>query len=193
METAPPPTDQAQTSLPPDIFGALLETLGVPADQVTPEAILNAAKALQDKAAQVDQLNATLVDVQGKLSALQADAQARQAADLDNELAGYEIPDEPAAVVRTLPPEQRKPILAAMPQKKAAAPATTATSAAPAKPATPPPPVHDPKAAAPAKPDDKAAQAEQLIAKIRKTPGSKFATYEAARAEARRQQPDLFS
>ncbi len=192
--TAPDPTPVSLLILP-----ELLAALGVPADQVTPESVLNAIQAAIEKAGKSDALAATLAEVQGKLGTLEADAQTRLAAELDAELADYDLDEEALGVVKTLSPEQRKPLLGKLPKKAKEAPAEEVPAVAKAEVAKaaepgqglPPKAMHDPRGEAVKTSDgDKAAAADKLIASIRQ--GGKFSSYEAARNEARRQKPDLF-
>jgi len=176
--------------LPPE----LLATLGVPADQVTPESITNAITALKEHAAAADSLAAKLAEVSAKLGTLESDAQARLAAELDAELAGYDLDAETLGVVKTLSPEQRKPLLGKLP-KKAAAPEVkaeegTTKGAKETKAEVPPPkPVHDPKGGTKTAATD--ADRDAAVAAYQKAhPGLSFS---AAWNAVRREQPALFT
>jgi hypothetical protein len=110
-----------------------------------------------------------------------------------------ELPDDAKTALRNALTTDRAggtALLAAM--KKPAAPApppTPAESAGAAASGTatqPPAPKHNPKGAAAGPTDaEKITQQNELISKIRKE--GKFSDYESARAEARRQKPELFS
>jgi len=127
----------------------------------------------------------------GKLAEIE---NAKSMAEIDALLADYELPDDTRAAMVDLAKSNRpqaSALLTAMPKKKA-------PEAAPVDPAKPevkkeaPAPLHNPgNPAAPLTPEAKAAAAEKLIAEIRKA--GRFPAYEAARAEARRQKPELFS
>lgn len=146
METPSPETTQDETTapdwtkaLPPELLAAL----GVPADQVTPESVQNALAALVEKATGADALAAKLADVQLQLGNLQAAEQQRLAAEIDAELAAYDLDEATATVVKSLSPEKRKPLLGVLPKKTQEKPKAK-TQGQPA--AIPPPkPQHDPQ------------------------------------------------
>lgn len=186
----------------------LLAALGVPADQATPESVLAAAQALSAKAGEAEQGMAQLTALQTQLDAanqqLAAAAAAQAAKELAEELSGYELGEPETAALGAMPPEHRAVMLAKMP-KKAAAPVGPGAKetenfsrmmdgVAPVTAIPPPEPIHSPgQKAAETSPADKASAAEALIAEIRKKPGTRFQSYTDARAEARRQKPDLFA
>lgn len=107
--------------------------LGLTPETMTPEAVtaaitklLDAPAADGDTAAKLtelaterDQLKTTLAEVQGKLGTLEAAAQQQLADELAKELAEYDLDEETAGIVKGLPPEQRKPLLAKLPKKAA--------------------------------------------------------------------------
>jgi hypothetical protein len=198
MEAPSGDNEQAQTPgsdivLTPEMLAAL----GVPAEQVTPESVQRAITALKEHAATADQLAAKLAEVSDKLGTLEADAQARLAAELDKELADYDLDEETLGVVKTLSPEQRKPLLGKLPKKAAPAPEAKAEAEEfpkaelPKAEVPPPKPVHDPKAEQPMTVEQRVQAAEALIRKVQKE--GKFQDYTAAREEVRRRQPELFS
>lgn len=218
MQTQPPADSQEQAAANAEgetenagqsapitltITPELLAALGVPADQATPESVANAIAASAQKAASADTLAPQVSDLQSQLAAAQkqiADAAAAKAAEeLAEQLAGYDL-DEPATAAMTaLPPEHRAALLAKMP-KKAGAPGASAPAAPgqsggglPQSKIPPPPPIHDPNAKPEQTPAERAAEAEKLIAEIRKAPGTKFPGYSDAREEARRRSPQLFA
>lgn len=202
MDAQPLTPEQAQTllaSLTPETLGALIAALGISADQVTPETILAAIQALGEKGAQVDTLTAEIGTLKAQLVQLQDAETERQNQVLTTELAGYDIDDTAVAALRGLAPDVRATLLAKMPRKQAASSSassgSSSTEGGSSSSATgnpPPTPVHDPKGqAASDTPEARAAKAEALIKEIRAE--GKFKSYEAARAEARRRQPVLFS
>lgn len=193
--------EQAQTllaSLTPESLGALIAALGISADQVTPETILAAVQALGEKGAQVDTLTAEIGTLKAQLAQLQDAETERQNQALTTELAGYDIGDTEVAALRGLPPDSRAALLAKMPKKQDASSSSSSSSSSEGGSSSgtvgnpPPAPVHDPKGQAAADtPEARAAAAEKLIREVQAE--GKFKSYEAARAEARRRQPALFS
>jgi hypothetical protein len=163
--------------------------------EVSPESFSTAFSALVSKAAQTDELTARLKEVSEKLGTLETAEQERLSAELDKELADYDLDDETAGVVRNLSPEQRKPLLGKLPKKAAPAPEVKEGAAKPAAAAKAeaPKPLHDPKGEAKDAPEDKSGAVDALISAIRKEPKFSSVSYDAARAEARRREPGLFS
>lgn len=182
----------------------LIAALGLPAEgEVTPEAFLAAITALAEKAGSLESIQTQLAEATGKatmaegkigdleaqIATLSEAEKQRLAAALDAELGEYELDDATAGVLRNLDETQRKTLLGKLPKKSAPVSAPTP------KPGTtepPPKPVHDPAAqnAAPTT-EQKAAQAAELIKAIQGE--GKIKDYTAAREEARRRQPELFS
>lgn len=179
-----------EINLTPEQFAAL----GLPADGVTAESFTAALNALIAKAGGVEELTtklstsgATIADLEAKIAALTDAEKQRLVAALNAELEEYDLDEETAGVLGALTPEQRKPLLGKLPKK------TAAPVVPPVVKKDPPQPVHNPDAPQVATPEAKAAEAEKLIATIRKTEGERFKTYEAARAEAKRRKSELFS
>lgn len=182
---------------------------GAPAEQAEP-ATAEAPKVVDYKAkllallgldgaaddAAIDAAAAELAKAPAKLAEIE---KAKTMAEVDELLAEYEMPEESAKAMRELAVsnrDQAKKLLGAMPKKapkvEAAPEVPAGVKAEVAKAVVPAKPMHDPRAEEVKVSDtDKAAEADKLIATIRKA--GKFPTYEAARNEARRQKPDLFS
>jgi hypothetical protein len=130
-------------------------------------------------------LQTELDQAKARLAELELQKAQREA---DSILADYShLPKDTLAVLRDqllADPAKGKTLLEVFPKNpppKRAAPAEL-----------PPKPTHDPAAAYQAKsPEEKVAAGNELIEKIRAE--GKFTDYTAARGEARRQRPDLFS
>lgn len=213
METPPPAADQAKTpeqlaaeaaaagtadtpapvTLP--LTPELLTALGCAPD-ATPECIIGAITDWIAKAGSADATAAQLAALQTQLDAantqIAAAAAAQAAEELAEELSGYDIGEAETAVLGTMPKDARATLLAKMPKK---VPPTGGTPViqAPAEKTAPPAPIHDPMKQAAPTAADKAAQADKLIATIRKEGGAKWPDYTTAREEARRRAPELFA
>ena len=183
--------------LTPEQFAAL----GLPAEGVTAESFSAALDALVAKLPTAEQtaeqtaasgasaeaataLEAELTAARAELQTFRDAAAAQQQAALAAELGEYDLDEAAAGVMGMLPAEHRAMLLGKMPKK-----AAPAAAAKPAKEEAPPKPVHDPAAAPDAQ--QKATALDALIKAIKAE--GKFPDYTAAREEARRRQPELFS
>lgn len=201
METPTPPLNQAETPAvapaevaPITLTPEMLAALGVPADQATPESVLAAITACAGAAKESETLSAQLAEAQGKLAEIE---KAQTIAEVDALLADYALPEASATALRDLygsNRDQAKALLSGFPKKTAPVPEVKPPDVKPAAAqGAPPKPMHDPKGEqtkAPT-PEEKAKEADALILAIKKE--GKFPTYDAARSEARRRQPDLFA
>lgn len=194
-----------------------LAALGLSEGEVTSEAFMTALDAILAKAAGGEEHGQQITDLTAKLDAAEHRAAALDAkvaelngtlaeiekaktmAEVDALLSDYEMPEASAAAMRELAisnRDQATALLGAMPKKAkagdAAAEGEKKPDAAEKKPdaGSPPPPVHEPGNAE-MTPEKKASEASALIAEIRK--GGRFPSFEAAREEARRRKPELFS
>jgi hypothetical protein len=153
--------------------------------------------ALKTKAASADDLQTQLDDIQKKYAELNDQQTAlyrqKQEADADEILKVYEghfVDDASKAAIRNILLSDKEAGIAILNGLKKPEPATP-SSATDTTTGAPPAPKHDPNADAAPTAEQKAADAETLIATIRKE--GKFKDYTAAREEARRQKPELFS
>lgn len=197
------PTAPVEEKTEVDYQAKLLALLGLDAtaDDAAIDAAISAlpnAAALQTKIAELETNLATATE---KLSGFEKEASDRAAAAVDETLAGYDLPDAAKAVLRDqllADAEKGQALLSAMPKKDGAAATVEAmtpdvSGAATPEKKTPPAPKHDPKKAAQKElnPQEKVSEQNALIKKIQGE--GRFKDYTAAREEARRQKPDLFS
>jgi hypothetical protein len=180
----------------------LLAALGVPADQATPESVLAAVNACGEKAKSADTITAQLATVTGERDAAAAKLkeieEAKTMAEVDALLADYDLPEAALPAMRDLAKanrEQATALLGAVPKKaaknEASAEAAKAKAGGDAGAPPPPKPIHDPNAPAELTPEQKSAEAEKLIKAVQKE--GRFKDYTAAREEARRREPELFT
>ncbi len=149
-------------------------------------------KTAQEKITQLEAELATaqtsLQEATGKLTEIE---NAKSMAEIETLLADYELPPETLTAMTDLAKtnrDQAKALLTAMPKKKAP---EVVAPVIPVVAKEAPKPMHNPGQPAEKTPAEKIAEADKLIAAIRKE--GKFTTYETARDEARRRQPDLFN
>lgn len=170
-------------------------------------AIETALAALPDAAAlqtRITGLETELAGATEKISGFEAESNTRKEAEVNALLEEYEnLSEEAQTTLREMLMADRakgESVLSALPKKQKVSTADNAdgadgkesASAPSAKSAVPPSPKHDPAGDAQPKSDeDKVTEQNALITKIRGE--GKFKDYSAARAEARRQKPDLFS
>lgn len=157
-------------------------------DEVVNPELKTAQEKITELEAELATVKTSLQEATDKLTEID---NAKSMAEIETLLADYELPPETLTAMTDLAKtnrDQAKAILTAMPRKKAAvADESTATPVEKKAPA----PLHDPGQQTEKTPAEKTAEADKLIAAIRKE--GKFTTYETARDEARRRQPDLFN
>jgi len=162
------------------------------------EALKTQAASAADLQTQLDAKNAEVTKAYADMEELRKQQAEAQADEILKVYEGQFTDEKSKAAIRSILISDRESgiaILNGLKKDGAAAPSeqtdTAAAAAAAAKDATPPAPKHDPNAQAAPTAEQKAADAETLIATIRKE--GKFKDYTAAREEARRQKPELFS